>query len=170
MFKLVQHLIVHDDGTSVDIPGGGAALTGVFDAYRATMPESLREFLERYRFVDVALKVVGVGSVGTRCFIIVLQGRDENDPLILQAKEATASVMEPWAMLFSVMAMPARANPMAAAPLSIWRKSTTACATSRAQAAMSGWMSVCDQKCASYSRHKGCTEMSNAPPLSSPRR
>jgi hypothetical protein len=59
------------------------------------MPENRRDFLERYRFVDVALKVVGVGSVGTRCFIIVLQGRDENDPLILQAKEATASVMEP---------------------------------------------------------------------------
>jgi hypothetical protein len=55
-----------------------------------------RRFLERYRFVDFALKVVGVGSVGTRCFIIVLQGRDENDPLILQAKEATASVMEPY--------------------------------------------------------------------------
>ena len=60
------------------------------------MPENRRDFLERYRFVDFALKVVGVGSVGTRCFIIVLQGRDENDPLILQAKEATASVLEPY--------------------------------------------------------------------------
>ena len=60
------------------------------------MPENRRDFLERYRFVDVALKVVGVGSVGTRCFVIVLEGRDENDPLILQAKEATASVMEPY--------------------------------------------------------------------------
>jgi hypothetical protein len=60
------------------------------------MPESRRDFLERYRFVDFALKVVGVGSVGTRCFVLVLQGRDENDPLILQAKEATASVMEPY--------------------------------------------------------------------------
>jgi uncharacterized protein (DUF2252 family) len=38
---------------------------------------------------------VGVGSVGTRCFVVVLEGRDENDPLILQAKEATASVLEP---------------------------------------------------------------------------
>ena len=39
--------------------------------------------------------MVGVGSVGTRCFVVILQGRDENDPLILQAKEATASVLEP---------------------------------------------------------------------------
>ncbi len=81
----------------VEIPGGAANLAAVFDAYRATMPESLREFLERYRFADYALKVVGVGSVGTRCFVVVLQGRDEQDPLILQAKEATASVLEPYA-------------------------------------------------------------------------
>ena len=81
----------------IEIPGGAATLTAVFDAYRATMPESLREFLERYRFSDYALKVVGVGSVGTRCFMIALQGRDESDPLILQAKEATASVLEPYA-------------------------------------------------------------------------
>jgi uncharacterized protein (DUF2252 family) len=68
----------------------------VFTDYRATMPENRRDFLERYRFVDFALKVVGVGSVGTRCFIMVLQGRDEFDPLILQVKEATASVLEPY--------------------------------------------------------------------------
>jgi uncharacterized protein (DUF2252 family) len=81
----------------IEIPGGAATLAIVFDAYRATMPESLREFLERYRFSDYALKVVGVGSVGTRCFMIALQGRDESDPLILQAKEASASVLEPYA-------------------------------------------------------------------------
>ncbi len=80
----------------VEVPGGPAALARVFDAYRATMPESLREFLQRYRFADFALKVVGVGSVGTRCFIVVLEGRDERDPLILQAKEATASVLQPY--------------------------------------------------------------------------
>jgi len=74
---------------------GGASLEQVFVDYRASMPENRRDFLERYRFVDFALKVVGVGSVGTRCFMLVLQGRDENDPLILQAKEATASVLEP---------------------------------------------------------------------------
>ena len=78
----------------VEIPGGPEALRTVFEDYRATMAESRREFLERYRFVDFALKVVGVGSVGTRCFMIVLEGRDEGDPLILQAKEATASVLE----------------------------------------------------------------------------
>ena len=80
----------------VEIAGGPDALEKVFKDYRATMPESRRDFLERYRFADFALKVVGVGSVGTRCFVLVLQGRDENDPLILQAKEATASVLEPY--------------------------------------------------------------------------
>ncbi len=82
--------------THIEVPGGPAALEKVFTDYRATMPENRRAFLERYRFVDFALKVVGVGSVGTRCFVFVLEGRDENDPLILQAKEATASVMEPY--------------------------------------------------------------------------
>jgi uncharacterized protein (DUF2252 family) len=82
--------------THVEIDGGHDALERVFTDYRATMPENRRDFLERYRFVDFALKVVGVGSVGTRCFVVVLQGRDENDALILQAKEATASVLEPF--------------------------------------------------------------------------
>jgi uncharacterized protein (DUF2252 family) len=80
----------------VEVDGGPAVLEKVFTDYRATMPEDRRDFLERYRFVDWALKVVGVGSVGTRCFILVLEGRDENDPLIMQAKEATASVLEPY--------------------------------------------------------------------------
>ena len=78
----------------VEIPGGPDGLRKVFEDYRATLAESRREFLERYRFNDVALKVVGVGSVGTRCFAMVLEGRDEDDPLILQVKEATASVLE----------------------------------------------------------------------------
>jgi hypothetical protein len=82
--------------THVATEGQMAVLEKVFTDYRATMPEHRRDFLERYRFVDFALKVVGVGSVGTRCYVIVLQGRDENDPLILQAKEATASVLEPY--------------------------------------------------------------------------
>jgi len=73
-----------------------ADLEQFFVAYRATLSENRREFLERYRFLDAALKVVGVGSVGTRCFIVVLEGRDEQDPMILQVKEATASVMEPY--------------------------------------------------------------------------
>ena len=56
--------------------------------------DDLRELLERFEFVDAARKVVGVGSVGTRAFIALLRGRDEGDPLFLQIKEATASVLE----------------------------------------------------------------------------
>ncbi|MGZ4609407.1 MAG: DUF2252 domain-containing protein [Actinomycetes bacterium] len=65
-----------------------------FRAYRATLEDDRRYLLERFRIVDVARKVVGVGSVGTRAFIALLQGRDEEDPLFLQVKEATASVLE----------------------------------------------------------------------------
>ena len=50
-----------------------------------------------YRFADLAHKVVGVGSVGTRCWIVLLLGRDASDPLFLQVKEAQASVLEPFA-------------------------------------------------------------------------
>ena len=65
-----------------------------FRAYRATLQDDRRHLLERFQIVDVARKVVGVGSVGTRAFIVLLQGRDERDPLFLQIKEATASVLE----------------------------------------------------------------------------
>ena len=65
-----------------------------FRAYRATLEDDRRHLLERFQVIDVARKVVGVGSVGTRAFIVLLQGRDENDPLFLQVKEATASVLE----------------------------------------------------------------------------
>jgi hypothetical protein len=80
----------------VRVEGQAEILQKVFTDYRATMPADRRAFLERYRFVDWALKVVGVGSVGTRCYVVLLEGRDENDPLIMQAKEATASVLEPY--------------------------------------------------------------------------
>ena len=63
-------------------------------AYRATLQDDRRRLLERFELVDVARKVVGVGSVGTRAFIALLQGRDQHDPLFLQVKEATASVLE----------------------------------------------------------------------------
>ncbi len=66
-----------------------------FRAYRATLPDDRRKLLEGYEIVDAARKVVGVGSVGTRAFIVLLQGRDPRDPLFLQIKEATASVLEP---------------------------------------------------------------------------
>ncbi len=65
-----------------------------FRAYRATLQADRRHLLERFEIVDAARKVVGVGSVGTRAFIVLLQGRDGTDPLFLQIKEATASVLE----------------------------------------------------------------------------
>ena len=65
-----------------------------FRAYRMTLQEDRRHLLERFEIIDMARKVVGVGSVGTRAFIVLLQGRDERDPLFLQVKEATASVLE----------------------------------------------------------------------------
>jgi uncharacterized protein (DUF2252 family) len=64
--------------------------------YRRTLETDRRYLLERFKFCDMARKVVGVGSVGTRCWIVLLTGRDDNDPLFLQVKEATASVMSPY--------------------------------------------------------------------------
>ena len=65
-------------------------------SYRRTLAGDRRRLLERYRFVDAARKVVGVGSVGTRAWILLMLGRDGEDPLFLQAKEAQASVLEPY--------------------------------------------------------------------------
>ena len=64
--------------------------------YRSTLPHDRRHLLESYRYVHAARKVVGVGSVGTRAWILLLVGRDDNDPLFLQFKEAQASVLEPF--------------------------------------------------------------------------
>jgi Uncharacterized protein conserved in bacteria (DUF2252) len=69
-------------------------IRALFRAYRATLQDDRRHLLERFQVVDMARKVVGVGSVGTRAFIVLLQGRDQHDPLFLQVKEATASVLE----------------------------------------------------------------------------
>jgi uncharacterized protein (DUF2252 family) len=66
----------------------------IFREYRATLRVDRRMVLEQFELVDVARKVVGVGSVGTRAFIALLLGRDGDDPLILQLKEAEASVLE----------------------------------------------------------------------------
>ncbi|GAA3105324.1 DUF2252 domain-containing protein [Pseudonocardia yunnanensis] len=63
-------------------------------AYQTTLQDDRRHLLERFEVVDVARKVVGVGSVGTRALIVLLQGRDSQDPLFLQVKEATRSVLE----------------------------------------------------------------------------
>jgi uncharacterized protein (DUF2252 family) len=62
-------------------------------AYRVTLEPDLRLLLDRYDFVDAALKVVGVGSVGTRCYVVLLAGRADLDPLFLQIKEAQPSVL-----------------------------------------------------------------------------
>ena len=72
------------------------AIRDQFRAYRATLQDNRRHLLERFEIVDAARKVVGVGSVGTRAFIVLLQGRDAQDPLFLQIKEATASVLEAY--------------------------------------------------------------------------
>jgi uncharacterized protein (DUF2252 family) len=64
--------------------------------YTLTLPRDRRNLLESYRYVHAARKVVGVGSVGTRSWILLMAGRDNNDPLFLQFKEAQASVLEPF--------------------------------------------------------------------------
>ena len=65
-----------------------------FRDYRRTLQDDRKHLLERFELIDLARKVVGVGSVGTRAYILLLQGRDSGDPLFLQVKEATASVLE----------------------------------------------------------------------------
>ncbi|WP_328552606.1 MULTISPECIES: DUF2252 domain-containing protein [unclassified Streptomyces] len=67
------------------------------ERYGRSLNSDRRFLLEQYRMADVARKVVGVGSVGTRCWIILLLGRDGSDPLLLQAKEADESVLAPFA-------------------------------------------------------------------------
>jgi uncharacterized protein (DUF2252 family) len=74
-----------------------AQLRSVLSAYRETLPADRRHLLEEYRLVDMARKVVGVGSVGTRAWILLLEGIDSGHPLFLQAKEAQASVLEEFA-------------------------------------------------------------------------
>ena len=66
-----------------------------FDAYRVSLPEDRAVLFDRYRFHDAAIKVVGVGSVGTRCLVAVFSA-DGGQPLLLQVKEANASVLEPF--------------------------------------------------------------------------
>jgi len=72
-------------------------LRGLIEAYGQSLTTDHRHLLGRFRLVDVARKVVGVGSVGTRCWIILMQGRDDGDPLLLQAKEAGESVLAAFA-------------------------------------------------------------------------
>ncbi len=81
----------------VRIPEGDelrAQIYAILESYKRTLQDDRRHLLERYGFVDAARKVVGVGSVGTRSYVVLLEGRDEDDPLFLQVKEAGASVLE----------------------------------------------------------------------------
>jgi uncharacterized protein (DUF2252 family) len=65
-------------------------------AYRSSLQSDRRVLLEAFELQDLARKVVGVGSVGTRAWIALMMGRDSSDPLFLQVKEAEASVLEPF--------------------------------------------------------------------------
>jgi uncharacterized protein (DUF2252 family) len=67
-----------------------------FSLYRDSLPGDRRHLVDRFRYADLARKVVGVGSVGTRDWIVLLLGRDGDDPLFLQIKEASASVLAPY--------------------------------------------------------------------------
>lgn len=81
------------DGTPI-AHGLGLMLAGYF----ASLPPDRTRLLSRYRIVDAAHKVVGVGSVGTNCWIVLLEGLDDQDPLFLQVKEARQSVLAPYAV------------------------------------------------------------------------
>ena len=69
---------------------------GVLPSYRETLTDDHRRLLEGFRYAHAARKVVGVGSVGSRAWIALLLGRDVDDPLFLQIKEARPSVLEPF--------------------------------------------------------------------------
>ncbi|WP_395293713.1 DUF2252 domain-containing protein [Kitasatospora hibisci] len=92
-----HHHIISDPPLIEPVPRNELRQLGrIFSGYRATLAEDRRVLLDRFRFVDAARKVVGVGSVGTRCFIVLLEGRDAQDPLFLQVKEAGRSVLEDY--------------------------------------------------------------------------
>ncbi|MFF9624981.1 DUF2252 domain-containing protein [Streptomyces griseosporeus] len=87
---------VHDPPLIEPVDGPGRAVVEqVFQDYRASLPPAQAHLLDRYRIVDAAHKVVGIGSVGTRCFVLLLQGRAVGELLLLQAKEAEPSVLAP---------------------------------------------------------------------------
>ncbi len=73
------------------------AVEMALQSYRASLPADRRPLYDLYRYKEIARKIVGVGSVGTRAWVLLFLGRDENDPLILQAKQARDSVLERFA-------------------------------------------------------------------------
>jgi len=76
-------------------PATDRVISDFLKAYRDTLPRERRQLFDRFKVVDVATKVVGVGSVGTRCFVVLLLSTPD-DPLFLQIKEARPSVLEPY--------------------------------------------------------------------------
>jgi uncharacterized protein (DUF2252 family) len=93
-----RRIIVDDPPLVVRVVEEGlrGQINDILQTYRSTLQDDRRHLLDQYRFVDVARKVVGVGSVGTRDYIVLLEGRDEDDPLFLQVKQAEASVLESY--------------------------------------------------------------------------
>jgi uncharacterized protein (DUF2252 family) len=94
-----RRVIDDDPPLLVRIPEGDeirAQIYAILEGYKRTLQEDRRHLLDRYRFVDAARKVVGVGSVGTRAYVVLLEGRDQDDPLFLQVKEAGPSVLESY--------------------------------------------------------------------------
>lgn len=77
-------------------PGYRTRYSEAISGYRASLPEHVRVLFNRFHFFDLAVKVVGVGSVGTQCGVGLFMAADD-DPLFLQVKEARASVLEPYA-------------------------------------------------------------------------
>jgi uncharacterized protein (DUF2252 family) len=83
------------EGSGITAEAWAQELHTLYRNYRRTLQRDRRHLLEQFEMVDLARKVVGVGSVGTRCFILLLLGLDNGDPLFLQIKEAQESVLEP---------------------------------------------------------------------------
>ena len=94
MIKDEPPLIFHP--TAEQAPGVVKGYAKSIEMYRETLPDHMRTLFDRFHFFDLAVKVVGVGSVGTVCGVMLLMAAD-NDPLFLQVKEARASVLEPYA-------------------------------------------------------------------------
>lgn len=82
--------------THISDPHLGDVAEEIAVRYLETLESDRAALLQRYSFVDAALKVVGVGSVGTRCYVVLFLGAGEHDPLFLQIKQAEASVLEPY--------------------------------------------------------------------------
>jgi uncharacterized protein (DUF2252 family) len=96
-YRIVEHkpLIVRETRTVRGRPIADALAQTLY-VYFASLPEDRKPLFSRYRVVDVARKVVGVGSVGTRCWVVLMNGNDTDDPLFLQYKEAQPSVLAPY--------------------------------------------------------------------------